>query len=51
MILFKDHVAADFLVRPKEFHKIGLGSSWDLLVSTVGLHLFLCLHEYILTGK
>jgi hypothetical protein len=34
-----------------ESHNIGLGLSWDILVSTVWLHLFLCLHEYILTGK
>jgi hypothetical protein len=34
-----------------ESHNIGLGWSWDILVSTVWLHLFLCLHEYILTGK
>ena len=51
MILFKDRVAADFLVRSMEFHNIGLGRSWDFLVGTVWLHLFLCLHEYILTGK
>ena len=51
MILFKDRVAADFLVRSKEFPNIGLGWSWDFLVGTVWLHLFLCLYEYILTGK
>ena len=43
MILFKDRVAADFLVRSMEFHNIGLGRSWDILVGTVWLHLFLCL--------
>ena len=51
MILFIDRVAADFLVRSMEFHNIGLGRSWDFLVGTVWLHLFLCLHEYIFTGK
>jgi hypothetical protein len=47
MILIKDRVAADFLVRSMESHSIGLGYSWDILVGTVWLHLFLCLHEYI----
>ena len=51
MILLKDRVAADFLVRSMESHNIGLGWFWDILVGTVWLHLFLCLHEYILTGK
>jgi hypothetical protein len=35
MILFKDQVAADFLVRSIESHNIGLGWSWDILVCTV----------------
>ena len=51
MTLFKDRAAADFLVRSMEFHNIGLGRSWDFLVGTVWLHLFLYLHDYILTGK
>ena len=51
MILFKDRVAADFLVRSMEFHNIILGGSWDFLVGTVWLHLFICLLEYMLTGK
>ena len=51
MILFKDRVAADFLVRSMETQNIGLGWSWDILFGTVWLHLFICLHEYILTGK
>ena len=51
MILFKDRVAADFLVRSMESHNIGLEWSWDILVGTVWFHQFLCLHEYILTGK
>ena len=29
MILFKDRVAADFLVRSMEFHDIGLGYLWN----------------------
>ena len=51
MILFIDRVAADFFELVCRIVKKGLGSSWDLLVGTVWLHLFLCLHEYISTEK
>ena len=50
-ILFIDQVATDFFGGHCGIIKKGLERSWDFLVRTVWLHLFLCLHEYILTGK
>ena len=49
--LFIDRVAADFFGQYCRIVKKGLGRSWDFLVGTVWLHIFLCLHEYILTEK
>ena len=47
MLLFIDRVAADFFC----LVYCRIGRSWDFLVGTVWLHLFLCLHDYMLTGK
>ena len=45
-LIFIDQVAADFFGYYCRIIKQGLGMSWDFLVGTVWLHLFLCLHEY-----
>ena len=47
-LLFIDQVAADFF---GQYYRIIKNKNvlWDFLVSTVQLHLFLCLHKYIST--